>query len=688
LISGKQNYKFYVRPSFFGESHRNIPLTFLTGGSGVYNAHVWGVSAAGDTVNLMYTDIEDDGFVLYGIPASNANGLWVTVMDDKGCTSMVDTIFISQPDPLTVTLQESPDNYSCYGAVEGWIEAYADGGNEDIPGMIREYQLLKNGVVHTPWQSIASAFLVEVGNKFVVQVRDIVTGRQTCTTESDTLDMPTPKKVEYTYEDLTCADDAKAVVKFNVTGTPGRQFRVWYREVEQDVPSSTVLIAYNGWFNESIIVENVFVFDNENFDDHHYEIVVEDDHGCKSIIDTLTFDQVQNAVAINVTTVETNECTQVVEIAYNGGVGPYVVMLNDEVTTETTLTLERGVHVIKVMDSHMCVAEQTVNVVGVYVTRDTTINTYIDESTSFVDAEAGIDTMLVVGSHTWVYTLDCERTLNVTVVEIPRPYSIAEVQGEGEATPIKNKIAQITGTVTGIAVAEGFFVQDAVAAWSGIWVEYSAVSDAGIKVGDGVVVVGVVDEVADVTTILATEVMDAEGTPAITAIEVTPTDAKAEKYESVLVQVPGARASAQDAGNGEWTIYYLPTDNVVVNDWLYKATPVVDVFYDVTGIVNARLDNFKIEPRMESDVVSVPTKVDPELANTFKVYPNPFNDRILLDNNDKLTRVVISNIAGQRVIDIEYPNREIRTANLVSGIYVISLYTEDGIAKTERMIKR
>jgi hypothetical protein len=554
--------------------------------------------------------------------------------------------------------------------------------------MIREYQLLKNGVVHTPWQSIASAFLVEVGNKFVVQVRDIVTGRQTCTTESDTLDMPTPKKVEYTYEDLTCADDAKAVVKFNVTGTPGRQFRVWYREVEQDVPSSTVLIAYNGWFNESIVVENVFVFDNENFDDHHYEIVVEDDHGCKSIIDTLTFDQVQNAVAINVTTVETNECTQVVEITYNGGVGPYVVMLNDEVTTETTLTLERGVHVIKVMDSHMCVAEQTVNVVGVYVTRDTTINTYIDESTSFIDAEAGIDTMLAVGSHTWVYTLDCERTLNVTVVEIPRPYSIAEVQGEGEATPIKNKIAQITGTVTGIAVAEGFFVQDAVAAWSGIWVEYSAVNDAGIKVGDGVVVVGVVDEVADVTTILATEVMDAEGTPAITAIEVTPTDAKAEKYESVLVQVPGARASAQDAGNGEWTIYYLPTDNVVVNDWLYKATPVVDVFYDVTGIVNARLDNFKIEPRMESDVVSVPTKVDPELANTFKVYPNPFNDRILLDNNDKLTRVVISNIAGQRVIDIEYPNREIRTANLVSGIYVISLYTEDGIAKTERMIKR
>ncbi len=57
-------------------------------------------------------------------------------------------------------------------------------------------------------------------------------------------------------------------------------------------------------------------------------------------------------------------------------------------------------------------------------------------------------------------------------------------------------------------------------------------------------------------------------------------------------------------------------------------------------------------------------------------------------NHDKLTRVVISNIAGQRVIDIAYPNSEIRTDNLVSGIYVISLITESGIAKTEKIIKK
>ena len=112
-------------------------------------------------------------------------------------------------------------------------------------------------------------------------------------------------------------------------------------------------------------------------------------------------------------------------------------------------------------------------------------------------------------------------------------------------------------------------------------------------------------------------------------------------------------------------------------------------YYDVAGIVNGRLDNFKLEPRIFTDVKDLSVTGSEEISvETFKAYPNPFSDKILIDNSEKLTRVVISNIAGQRVIDIDNPTREIRTAKLVSGIYVISLYTEKGVAKTERMIKR
>jgi hypothetical protein len=386
------------------------------------------------------------------------------------------------------------------------------------------------------------------------------------------------------------------------------------------------------------------------------------------------------------------ECSEDVMVtSILGGVAPYVVMVNDSVIMmNETYTMARGMNVVKVIDAHMCTFEEMIEVVGMYVTRDTIVETYIGEGVQFVDAEAGVDSMLVMGNYSWVYMNDdCERTLNVEVVEVPRPYTIAEVQGEGDTSPIEGKIAMITGTVTAIAPGEGFFVQDANAANSGIWVEKSDINDLEISVGDGVSVVGEVSEIASVTSIVATEVMDAEETTAITPIEVSPSTAEAEMYESVLVVVPGARASAADAGTGEWSIYYESADNIIVNDWLYSSTPVVGDFYNVTGIVNGRLDAFKLEPRMESDVVDITTtKTKPELANAFKVYPNPFNDKISIDNSEKLTRVVVSNIAGQKVIDIENPTREIRTANLVSGIYVISLYTENGIANTERMIKR
>jgi hypothetical protein len=251
-------------------------------------------------------------------------------------------------------------------------------------------------------------------------------------------------------------------------------------------------------------------------------------------------------------------------------------------------------------------------------------------------------------------------------------------------------LVQITGTISAVAPGEGFFMQDANAERSGIWVEFSDADYEGIQIGNGMQVVGRVAEVANVTSITNVTL---DFVPPMLDLErlvlASPSELEDEKYESVLVKVEGAKATAVTEGTGEWTIYYEESDNAVVNDWLYSALVVEGRYYDVTGIVNGRLDNFKLEPRVEYDVVDLSiTAVEDMDTDVFNVYPNPFNDRITIDNNEKLTRVVISNIAGQRVIDIDNPTREIRTANLVSGIYVISLYTENGVAKTERMIKR
>jgi hypothetical protein len=123
---------------------------------------------------------------------------------------------------------------------------------------------------------------------------------------------------------------------------------------------------------------------------------------------------------------------------------------------------------------------------------------------------------------------------------------------------------------------------------------------------------------------------------------------------------------------------------------LFAYTPVDGHYFTVTGVINGANSLYKLEPRKTADVIDLTkttTVFNPDNLQ-FNVYPNPFNDYLNIDNSDKLSRVTITNIAGQRVMDIQYPERVIRTSNLVSGVYVITLFTEEGIAKSERMVKR
>ena len=79
----------------------------------------------------------------------------------------------------------------------------------------------------------------------------------------------------------------------------------------------------------------------------------------------------------------------------------------------------------------------------------------------------------------------------------------------------------------------------------------------------------------------------------------------------------------------------------------------------------------------------------PEIAHSnFKLYPNPFNNELNIDNHNKLSRVIITNIAGQRVMDIQFPERTISTSNLVSGVYIVTMVTNEGTTQSERIVKR
>jgi len=608
---------------------------------GVGEIELWGVTGgAGDSLTFelegkTYTGMDTtytfgpwkaglDVYTLAGVYASDEDGYVLTLATDLDCASAGDTIVVGQPDVFSVVPTIMADGL-CVGDVEVLISLVVEGGTAPFT-----FDIYKDGVLHRDNSTIVNHVLT-VGSEYVVVATDALG----CSVD-DTLYIETPMPITFTADNLTCYGDTLASARINVVGTPGRTFQIQYKEIENDIAPSEWTV-YNGWFDESVDMIQLFTYDSENLDDVHYAFKVIDDQGCESDVDTLTFDYVQHPLELREINIgEAVGCETPIDVVVSGGIPPYTLYINGEASADMTAILTQGAFEIMVADAHMrCVVKDTVEV----------------------------------------------------VCNLP----IADVQSMSDSSDYVGMEVQITGTVSAVADG-GFFVQDAVAAWSGIWVE----SNDTVEIGDGVKVMGLVDEISDVTTMVASDVEVLDAAPvAITALVVLPEDVEDEMYESVLIQLEGVRAMAADTATGQWTVYTEDTIQVVINDWLYAYdtdSVVAGDFYDITGVVNGKLDTFTVEPRMVTDVVNLTKTTDVEVIPgetlQFKVYPNPFNDRIMIDNNDKLTRVVVSNIAGQRVIDIEYPSHEIRTANLVSGVYVVSLITEDGVAKTERMIKR
>ena len=84
------------------------------------------------------------------------------------------------------------------------------------------------------------------------------------------------------------------------------------------------------------------------------------------------------------------------------------------------------------------------------------------------------------------------------------------------------------------------------------------------------------------------------------------------------------------------------------------------------------------------------TITDPEVNNSleFKVYPNPFVDYVTVSNASELSKVVVSNIAGQVVKEVVYPDGTIQLNELHSGIYFIALYKDGKVVSTVKLLKR
>ncbi|MDY0349081.1 MAG: T9SS type A sorting domain-containing protein, partial [Tenuifilaceae bacterium] len=126
-----------------------------------------------------------------------------------------------------------------------------------------------------------------------------------------------------------------------------------------------------------------------------------------------------------------------------------------------------------------------------------------------------------------------------------------------------------------------------------------------------------------------------------------------------------------------------PDENYRVKEWRFN-DEVVD---------GHTTDSYTVSNLMAAANVTVEfeiiTGVNTNNFANLKVYPNPFSDEIKIANAHRVNRVIITNTAGQRVMDINLNGLEtIDTSELTNGVYLVTFEGTNGERTVRKMIKK
>ena len=243
-------------------------------------------------------------------------------------------------------------------------------------------------------------------------------------------------------------------------------------------------------------------------------------------------------------------------------------------------------------------------------------------------------------------------TVTITVIASAGILTISEIQGQTDSSPYLNQYVNTSGYVMA-KNSNGFFLQDAEAAWSGIWVlDFGA---ANASIGDEVEVSGQVLEYYNLTeldiTAGASNILSNNNTlfNPILITEAT------EAYESVLVKVAGV-CDGLPNDYGEWTL-----SGITIDDYFYgedwgggSFSPEIGNEYTITGPLNYAYSLFRVNPRDDNDIQDGILN-NSDLIQDFSIlqaYPNPFNPNLTIEFstlNTELMEVSVYDIMGHKV---------------------------------------
>lgn len=272
-----------------------------------------------------------------------------------------------------------------------------------------------------------------------------------------------------------------------------------------------------------------------------------------------------------------------------------------------------------------------------------------------------------------------------TITAMSMAVPIAFIQQEG----VVGEMYEIQGCITALTTSgglDGFVVQDAEAAWSGIQV-YG--DNVGLAVGMEVLVIGEMLEYYGWTELVIPDVPSSVMVLGedcyMTPLELTIAEGFTEPYAAVLCSFPGVVCTNEDLGYGEWEISdgtgFGPVDDALTYPESFE--PGQGDCYDVTGVMWYSYGAYKVEPRSFNDIVEIPcggvTEIEPVAYSLNGNYPNPFNPTTTIDFDlaePGQVSLSVFDMAGHQVATLVDGNLSAGShsvnfdgSNLSSGIY-------------------
>lgn len=610
-----------------GSTDGLISVTGITGGTAPHN-----VTVLADTKTAIA-----DAALFSGLTAGNYS---VVVTDASGC-SLTKEVEITQPEAIIATLAKAEASFTCPDAVDGVIEVAAVGGTG-----VYQYELLQDGLLLVSYQA-DNFFNVPINHTYTVNVKDA----NDCIVSSNSLDVSPVLPIVPTLTDITCYGATKASLLVKATGEPGRTFSVRYKINTGDYSST-----WTDLNSDNELVINDLIFANSTPQQNYYYFQVRDSKGCMSEEIQKSFVPTQHP--LKVTGVQSADQLSA-SFTITGGILPYSYQVGSGAIVDFPIDddafqvsgLKAPQSIVTIYDAHRC-----------FVTKE------------FAVAPISVSADPASGANQ-------PNTFEVALT-FSRPVTVAE------------------GDITGGTVIPG--------------------------TGTEFIVAMTGDDLATVSLVLGTGIVDAAGntfagqtftytigdntSPSLlswTPLEVTlanndPTflmtfneDIALGTGGKMLIYIVGTSIPAMsipltDAMISDKTV---TVTNIAAMGGLYKNTPYYvlvegSALTDIAGNEFAGVTDVNAWTFMTGPVF-ITDNEDLFHRTTNKVYPNPFVDYVDVDSSSALSKVVVLNIAGQKVKEVINPSQRIELGDLKSGVYFLSMYNiENVMVKSIKIVKK